>query len=272
MSARTRNLWRSLHLWLAVLAAIPLLVTGVTGVLLAYVEPIEQWLEPEVFAVEATGEALRPSVIAARLRSAYPDATLHHVGVPSSPPDYPYTVFASAPGAEGRERFMLFADPYTGTVQQRSDRGPMQVVEAIHRNLTFGQAGRYWVSGSSILLIAISIIGVYLWWPMRANTVRRMVRRRDAMNWHMVTGLLVLPVLALIALTGVTLTFNKQVIPFLYAVTNSPQMPEPPRVELQNEAALSLAEAVQAVERKLPQAQITAFSDRKHADLSLIHI
>lgn len=245
---------------MALLAALPLVVAGATGVLLAYHAPIERWLEPELFAIEPSGEPLELAEVVAVLRRAAPRATLHHVGVPDGA--RPYLVYASEPAEQGRQHYMLFVDPYSGEVHKRVGGGLMKTVERLHRNLLLGSPARYYVAISTIALILLSLVGLYLWWPMRGSTVQRFLRRRDALAWHNVTALLTLPVMLIIAFTGVTLTFHKAVIPAVHALTFSDPLPEPPTLQLAAPAAVTLSDALARVREALPGARITGFADR----------
>lgn len=266
-----RRLWRRIHLILALAAAIPLLVAAVTGVLLAYTQPVERWLAPELYPQSGAGEPLPLGRVVAELRQAAPAATLHHVEVPHDPLGH-YTVFASEPAGEGRDHYMLFVDPYSGEVVRRDGGGPLKLVERIHRNLLLDQPGRYLVAGASVALMLLSVVGLYLWWPMRGSTVRRFLRRRDALSWHNVAALITLPVLFIIAFTGVTLTFHKTMIPAINTLTGSPPLPEPPQLSAPATSAVALPQVLAAVQRAYPEHRITGFGDRGGARPYVVRI
>lgn len=103
-----------------------------------------------------------------------------------------------------------------------------------------------------ITLFVILFTGVYLWWPeLRRWTVgfkARLRRGRYIRNYdyHKVVGIAVLPILALITLTGVSMAFHETAGNVWYAATftepPSEYPEEPPAVEQPAEPRLSLDE------------------------------
>lgn len=263
----SRAFWKKLHLWLALVAALPLLVTAATGILLAYQPWLERWLEPAHFAVQDTGQPpLEAAEVVRRLQAYAPEVQLNYVSVPADETDRPYVVYASianADGEQGGENFVLFLNPYTGDITRRSEPGLIKFVERLHRNLALGKPGRYWVGFSSLALMILSVVGLYLWWPMRKSTLRRARRVKDLLSWHNLFGLISFPLMLLIAFTGITLTFNAQVMPLVRLATFSPPVPEVPYIApLSSAPALKLDVVVELVKARYLPASITAFSGR----------
>lgn len=268
--ALNRIFWKKLHLWLAMLAALPLLVTAATGILLAYQPWLEAWLEPDYFAIEgANSQTPLSSVELITLVKQYRrGVTVHHVSLPDAGSNRPAVAFVSVPSAnenEQRQRFTLFVNPYTGNVSRRQEGGPVKFIEQLHRNLTLGKPGRYIVGSASIILMISSLVGVYLWLPMRNNTFQRFRRCKDALSWHNLSGLIVLPLIFLLAFTGVTLTFNAQVMPAVHWLTLSKPLPEPPTLATnRSESPLSFAELFLLAQERFSDARITAASEAEN--------
>lgn len=253
-----RTFWRKLHLYAGLLAALPLLVAGVTGAVLAFAKELQPYTDARYYQVTAAGEPLPLATVVEGIRAAYPGIRLGHLGVPDAA-ERPYVIYAS----QGGEQFMLFADPYSGSVIRKSHDTAtvMKVVEKLHRNLLAQQPGRYLMAASTAVMALLSLIGLYLWWPMRRGTVRRTIRRGDLLSWHNLTGLVAVSVLLVIAVTGVTFTFNKSVIPALFAVTGAPPAPAKPTVTPQTTPPVSLAAILASVRAAAPEARISGFSD-----------
>lgn len=263
MAANRRRVWRLLHLWAGLLAGLPLLVTAVTGALLAFAQELQPYTDPAYYRVSMVGQPLAVEAVLARLEAGYPRARFNHIGVPRTA-DQPYVVYAAQDG----EGFMLFADPYTGAITRKdNDRATvMKWVEQLHRNLLLGKPGRYLVGVASLVFVVLSVVGVYLWWPMRRGTVRKAVRSGNLLSWHNLAGLVALPVLVVIALTGATLTFHGSLIPAIYSLTAAPAKPERPTAAARSGEFIGLAAAVAAARVAAPTAQITGISAPGNAD------
>ncbi|MBU2887441.1 PepSY domain-containing protein [Gilvimarinus agarilyticus] len=263
MVVTSRKFWRKMHLWLAITSAVPLLITALTGVLLAYQPTLERLLEPQYFAVNPQGKPMTLKQAAQRLKSYAPGIRLHYVGVPKPDEARPYASFVSVPNsAGGRDHFNLYLNGYTGELVRRTSEGPVNFILALHRNLTIGPPGRYIVGGASLLLMVLSLVGVYLWWPMRRSTVKRLRKQNDSLSWHNVLGLVTLPIVFLLAFTGITLTFNKQVMPVVRAVTFSPMPPKPPKIFPIKNPKLTLLDAIDVVQSRFKNTDISALGDR----------
>ncbi|MBA1146880.1 PepSY domain-containing protein [Ectothiorhodospiraceae bacterium WFHF3C12] len=247
---------------------LPIVLAAVTGMLLAYQPWMERWLEPQHFGVrDDGGEPLDARGALAALREAAPRATLHEVIVPENGARRPYVAQASTIESGGQEQwYALFVDPYSGAVTRRSGAAPMGVIEHFHSTLMVGQLGRYWLGGSAFLLIPLTIVGVYLWWPIRRGMLQRFVRRRDALGWHQVLGLLSLPIVLIIAVTGVTITFYQQAMPLLELATMSASRPDRPVVRSPEDNRADLNSAIRTVEVQYPNARIAAFGEPRAAN------
>lgn len=266
----SRTFWKKLHLWLALAAALPLLVTAATGTVLAYQPWLERWLEPVHFAAHDNGQEPLDAATAVRTLQAYaPEIQLNYVSVPEGETQRPYVVYASIGDTDsdsGRENFVLFLNPYTGDITRRSEPGLIKFIERLHRNLALGKPGRYWVGFSSLALMILSFVGLYLWWPMRKSTLRRARRVNDLLSWHNLSGLVSFPLMLLIAFTGITLTFNAQIMPLVRLATFSPAVPDAPSIAPLTAPALTLDKVVELVKSRYSPATITAFSGRGRAD------
>ena len=252
MAKRTRSIWLKLHLYLGILTGLPLFAVGLTGGVLAFRPELQQWTLPDLYHVEVQGERLSPAEAVGRIRQAFPKATLLHT-----------TAFKDEGRAwitytsDGR----LITDPYSGEVRKVSGDWT-DGVERVHRALAAGEVGRYVVGGASVVLILLSISGLVLWWPMRKGTLRRFLQKGSALGWHNVAGLATLPLLVVMAFTGITLTFGSVVMPLVFSATGSPELPEKPTSAAAMKAdSISLVSALHIARKALPDATITAFAE-----------
>jgi uncharacterized iron-regulated membrane protein len=209
---RTFLFWT--HLLVGVTAGALILFMSATGVLLAFEPQITEWLERDQRVVTPPAGAPRLSVetLLARAREARPDQRPGIVTLRSDPT-------ASAVVSFGREGGALFIDPYRGTVL--GGLSPVhdflhEVVEW-HRWLGSRDIGRPITGAATLGFLGLVVLGVYLWWPRRwtRETARRALlfdgrlrgRARD-FNWHNVIGIWCAPILLVMILTGLVMSYQ----------------------------------------------------------------
>lgn len=265
MAGRGRKFWLQVHLWLGLVTALPVSAVSVSGAALAFAPELHRWDQPELYRVEVGGERMSPVAIAERIRAEYPDVDIFGVSL-FDEAERPATGWVTGRTRAGEDRFFrLHVDPYTGRIaEDTTDGGVAGLMERIHRTLTAGTLGRWIVTASSFLLMVISIVGLYLWWPMRGTTVRRFRTLRDALSWHNVLGLVVFPVLIAMSFTGLQLPLQSVMNPTIRAVTGSPPPPETPGSAAPADTSarpIGLPRAVGIVAGDYPDARITGFGE-----------
>ena len=222
-----------LHLAAGLIAGSVVLVMSVTGVLLAFERQLTEWADRDLQVIPPLPDAPQLSIegLIAGLRAVEPGAMPSGLSRRSDP---------TAPAAInlGRER-TVFLNPYTGAILgegSKQARGFFRSVTNIHRWLGAPEKSRaLWrgVTGAcnlSFLFLVIS--GFYLWWPRqgtknggRAIVVPRIKLRGKAryFSWHSAIGLWCAPILFLIVLSAVFMSYP-WATNLLYRLTGS----EPP--------------------------------------------
>lgn len=212
MSLRTLVFW--LHLLVGVIAGAVILFMSVTGVILAFEPQITEWLERDRRIITPPPDA-RPRSVEAVLtiaRKRRPDVRPTAVTLRADPA-------AAAVVSFGREGGALFVDQYRGVAL--GGLSPLhdalhEVVEW-HRGLGSREIGRPITGAANLGFLGLVVLGVYLWWPRRftrealkAVTLFRSGlggRARD-FNWHNVIGIWCAPVLLILTLTGVIMSYQ----------------------------------------------------------------
>ena len=103
--------------------------------------------------------------------------------------------------------------------QTQEQGGFFATVLQLHRNLLLGKEGIFGVSGAKIvawvalLSLLLSLIGLWLWWPLRrtfkpAHLVPRSLARKAMYYNHMSSGVVVFVAIVLLALTGAGITYR----------------------------------------------------------------
>jgi uncharacterized iron-regulated membrane protein len=230
VSLRPLVFW--LHLVVGVVAGVVILFMSVTGVILAFEPQITEWLERDRRFVAPPPDAGPLSVedLLARARGARPGVRPTAVTLRSDPT-------ASAVVSFGREGGALFVDRYRGVVLG----GLSPVHDALHeivewhRWLGFRDIGRPITGAANLAFLGLVVLGVYLWWPRRwtSEAVKTITLFRSGLggrardfNWHNVIGFWCAPVLLVLTLTGVVMSYQ-WANDLLYRLTgNEPPPPQ----------------------------------------------
>ena len=207
-----------LHLVTGLIAGSVVMIMSVTGVLLAFERQMIDWADRDMRVSPPAPGAARLSIDAliTSLRTAQPEAMPSGLTVRSDP---------TAPAAIslGRDR-SVFVNPYTGAIlgegSQRA-RAFFHWVTDVHRWLgAHGESrafGRAVTGACNLAFLFLVISGFYLWWPntKAKNAGRAIVAPKSRLrgkardfNWHNALGFWSAPVLFILVLTGVTLSYS----------------------------------------------------------------
>ena len=212
MSLRTLVFW--LHLLVGVIAGAVILFMSVTGVILAFEPQITEWLERDRRVITPPPDARPLSVeaILAKAREARPDVRPTAVTLRADPT-------ASAVVSFGREGGALFVDQYRGVVLGSLSPVHDALHEVVdwHRWLGSREIGRPITGAANLGFLGLVVLGVYLWWPRRwtREAVKAVTLFRSGLggrardfNWHNVIGVWCAPVLLILTLTGVIMSYQ----------------------------------------------------------------
>ncbi|HEY0863233.1 MAG TPA: PepSY-associated TM helix domain-containing protein [Lacunisphaera sp.] len=208
-----------LHLAAGLVAGIAIGIMCFTGTVLAFEREIIAWAERDLrrITLPADGAARLPlSELVARVRAARPEARLASVVVSADPRD----AVTFPLGREGA----LYADPHTGEVRAAATtrtRDFMRLMTDWHRYLArtgeqrpLGKA----INGAcNIAFCLLAITGLYLWLP-RSWSWRgvkavalfnwRLTGKARDFNWHNAIGLWSAPVLIVLTLTALPISYR----------------------------------------------------------------
>lgn len=233
--------FRRLHLWLALVASLPLVVLAVTGALLVFPDQSRRLATAVDLRVEPGANHLPPSKFLASVSTVLPAGErIARLVYPKSSRD---VLWAET------ERHVVAVDPFTGRVlrvgQTRGDF--IHVVTAIHVNLLAGKVGA-WITGlSAIVLMGLCASGLRLWWPVGrwgpAYLLINLRRGPKRVNFdlHRIAGLYSGAFLFVIALTGATMAFWDVFSPLAYWMTWSAPTTDAPRMVRPPEGAESVS-------------------------------
>lgn len=213
---RLRSFIRRVHLWLGLGAGALFVLMGLTGSFLVFYQAIDAALHPEV-RIQATGPA--PGwgspvwdQALATVRAQWPDrpgpwrfeATGEAGALPARylPPDA---------GAHGG-RVMVWLTPDGQHVLREAAWGSYLAtwLYNLHMDLLLHDTGRAVVGWSGLVLLALLLTGLWAWWPRGSwrqalHFKREAVASRRLRDIHKLAGLAGLPLLLMLAGTGVML-------------------------------------------------------------------
>lgn len=272
MAAPIRKAVRQVHLWMGLTLGALFVLLGLTGSALVFYQSIDRALHPEI-QVAALGPAPDPASpvwdrALATLRAQWPERAgawrFELTGEPG-----PIPVRYEMPGmGHGGHRTMVWLSPDGARVLREDVWGRylMTWIYDLHMELLGGEAGRAIVGWSGLAIFAlIMVTGVWAWWPRNGGRGdwRKALRyaggaalTRRLRDMHKLAGLIGLPLLGVLVITGVMLALpdesNAVLRPVFGPVDRAPKMSlmrdDGPRLPIAQAAAIAM--------RALPSARI----------------
>lgn len=198
-----RRLLSWLHLWVGLTAGIAFAVLGLSGSVLVFHEDLLRWQHPQL-----EGHALRVDghVTSSILAREEPQG-LRSIQFPD--PSMPVVVGFYEDGRHG-----YFAPEDGGLLLMRgTDDDFLLWLQDLHIHFLAGEAGEQVVGIVGWIALGLLLTGLYLWWPKRGMlklSLRWFTQppARRWLSWHRSTGVVLLPLLLLLTLTGVGMVYH----------------------------------------------------------------
>ena len=177
----------ALHRYVGLSLAVFLTLLGLTGSVLAFKEPLDEWLNPRLFRVASRGTARSPLDLAARLEEADPRARVTYVTLRSAPGLS--AIFGIQPRIDPQTHHpfdldynQVFVDPMSGESLGRRYYGAMVVdrkhvipwLYRLHSSMLLSERGSQWLLGIiAFVWLVHSCVGLYLTLPGASPFFRR---------------------------------------------------------------------------------------------------
>lgn len=224
-SARAwRRVWLRLHLYLGLSVGALLVVVGLTGSALVFMNELDAWLNPDLLAVTAplqNGAVHRPvvDILTVAKQVVEPQSRILAIMGPYGPEGV-FSVSFEQPDETQRR---VFVDPYraivTGVRHFRTrEVVPAYLIEAIfqlHFTLLSGETGQTILAIGALLLLVSIVTGLILWWPLTSQRRQAFAIRfptnpvRFMFDVHKTFSLYTCLVLGAVLLSGVSMNLNK---------------------------------------------------------------
>lgn len=208
-----------LHLAAGLIAGLSIGIMCFTGTVLAFEKELVAWSERDARRIDppaAGSPRLTLEQMQARLRAAHPDARPSAITLQNDP----RAAVAFPTGRTGA----YYVNPYTGEVRQAATgamRDFMRLMTDWHRTLALGgdqrATGKFINGVCNLAFCLLAITGLYLWlprsWSWRALRPIVWFRRSESgkardFNWHNAIGLWTAPLLIMLTLTAVPISFR----------------------------------------------------------------
>jgi uncharacterized iron-regulated membrane protein len=223
-----RSAFVALHRYVGLSLAVFLTLLGLTGSVLAFKEPLDEWLNPRLFRVASRGTARSPLDLATRVEEADPRGRVTYVTLRSAP-GLP-AIFGVQPRIDPRTHHpfdldynQVFVDPISGKFLGRRYYGALAVDREhvipwfyrLHSSMLLPEHGSQWLLGIvAFVWLAHSCVGLYLTLPVTSPFFRRwrrawVVKKGSAFqitfDVHRAAGSWFWALLVIMAMTGLGL-------------------------------------------------------------------
>lgn len=193
------------HVYLGMACALPYLIITSTGIFLGFYDQL-RYSAPPYSLTTSVHHGLAPAVLAAKIRSTYPEYRLVRLFLPTAPKR------AARARLEGADSRLVFVHPGTGAIlaiQEAAHQDWLSFIYALHQGKPLGLAGKIIASSSGVLLLILWLIGLKLWWqhPPRAYAWLGKPWRLKLRSAHRYLGLVLGGFVAISATLGAVLNF-----------------------------------------------------------------
>jgi uncharacterized iron-regulated membrane protein len=207
-----------LHMLGGLVAAVFVVVLGLTGSIMAFEDELDHVTHPRLFKVTPAGTPMQLTDLGTRVAEAHPGKRIGGYGMGVTP-DLSYYVALGGT--------VFYVNQYTGeTLGERSGPTWLAQIHQLHLRLLAGATGKTIVSWAGVLMLLLMISGLYLWWPVKRISVNwTAAGRRRWFDLHNTIGVLAFVFLFIVSLTGVVIGFESVTSPMFYRLTDSQPYP-----------------------------------------------
>ena len=212
-----RRFLQTIHLWVGLILAIPIILIGLSGSALLVQREI---LRLSIPAATATGQSQSIARIVAAAQSAEPNLRANSVELPTArgrPAVVQFQISNRPPRA-----MEVYVDPVSLKVLGSSEiirRGPVRdVLVTIHEYLMFpGHIGLPLVGWMAVAMTFMGLSGLILWWPRQGRWLSAFLVRRGArglrfhLDLHHAAGIWGSVLLLILSISGIYLAFPQSV-------------------------------------------------------------
>ena len=215
-----RKVLFQVHLWTGIGFGLYVVVISLTGSLLVFRVEYYKYFRPGTTVAARSTERLSDDAVKAAAERVYPAFKVTTVAQRRRQRTAPAEVYLEGNGTKLHRLF----DPYTGEDLGNAEPRATQLFEKVaqlHDNLLGGRTGRTINGLGGVVLVVMSLTGMWIWWPSLKNWRRGMMVRWTSnwkrFNWdlHSAMGFWTFAFVFMWAITSVYMVFPD---PFLAVV------------------------------------------------------
>jgi uncharacterized iron-regulated membrane protein len=227
-----RKVILNLHLCAGVIAAVFLLLLGLSGSILVFENQIDRAINGRLCWVPPDSHNLSLSDLKASLERSHPGYHVAGFSI-SERDDLAWSAFLDPPQPK-EDGLGVAINPHTGAVlgTDSDENRLVNKVHQFHTHLLAGQVGSEIMGWAGVFLLLLSLSGLILWWPRKIFTVkRRSPGRRMIFDLHNTIGIYSSIFLLIFAATGIVIHWEKLASTWANHITHSPSLQPVPRPE-----------------------------------------
>ncbi len=208
-----KKIFFQIHWFLGITAGLILSIMGVTGAIYSYEQPIQKWLNPDSYTVQAENrDKLTPAELYQHFHNTDSKIKINSITI-AKDPTASSSINIVKEGA--RKGYNMMINPYTAEVlPEIKGRDFFQFVQQLHRNLTVGPVGKQITGASTLILILFVLSGLYLRWPKKHSLkqwfmIKPQLKGRNFLwDLHAVVGTWVVIFYLILACTGLYWSYD----------------------------------------------------------------
>ncbi len=163
MKARTRLAWLVFHRWTGIVAGLLIILVGITGSILVFEDELDIAFNRKLYSVPPHGQHLPLDSIVVAAEQEDSAWTTFHVSRLDDAAERSFIVTLHRDDGDEKQ---VFVDPYTAEVTgARSSLSSIALIRRLHGDLTLGAAGENTLGVLAILLMAMFVAALVVWWP-----------------------------------------------------------------------------------------------------------
>lgn len=263
---RALRIWSKVHTWTSLISMLFMLLLAITGLPLIFHEEIAELTEERFVPPNLIHQAPAAPVddVLRAAQASRPGDHVLFVTWRDEQPGVVVVTMSPTPKPMRAQFYRLVMDAHTKAVlgEERPQRGVMDIILLLHKNLLLDLPGELFLGAMGLLLVASIVSGVVVYAPFMRRldfgTVRQRSRRLKWLDLHNLFGIVTTVWLFVVGGTGAINTlampmydyWRGQVLPPLLAAHRGEPVAQ----------ASSLDQAVALVRAALPDGQLTSIT------------
>ena len=231
MKISTKSALLIFHRWSGIIAGLLIVLVGITGSILIFEDELDVAFNGELYTVAPAAEHQPLDRIVSSAGAQNANWQPFFVSRIDDAAERAFIVTLLHQNGDEKQ---IFIDPYTAAVKgERSSLSSMALIRRLHGDLTLGAVGENTLGILALLLMAMFVAGLVVWWPRRGTFRNALSVRWDGgsryilRDLHNTSGVYLFFFLFLSALTVPPIVW-KMTTPEIGRPTQSPPQPSQP--------------------------------------------